>query len=82
MVNPEHLCFVAIMPLLYHIVSIFISIPKQSKSESNNKAHVQQEKKMIMEEKAGKPKRPDDSLPLIESLITKNNTTKPSLKNK
>ena len=33
-----------------------------------------------MEEKAGKPKRPDDSLPLIESLITKNNTTKPSLK--
>ena len=44
MVNPENLCFVAIMPL-YHIVSIFISIPKQSKSESNNKAHVQQEKK-------------------------------------
>ena len=25
---------------------------------------------MVMEEKAGRPKRPDNSLPLIESLIT------------
>ena len=26
---------------------------------------------MVMEEKAEKPKRPDDSLPLIQSLITR-----------